>query len=57
MDYYNGLMARPETFKSLEKKEYQISAISAENIGTLLKKENLDEYRAFFNAKYLGIKQ
>jgi tetratricopeptide (TPR) repeat protein len=57
MGYYNFLNSKPELFKSIDKKDYHILAISTDNIGVLLKKDNFDDYKTFFNAKYLGIKQ
>jgi len=57
MGYYNFLVSKPELFKNIDKKDYQILAISIDNVGVLLKKDNFDDYKTFFNAKYLGIKQ
>ncbi|HWY38760.1 MAG TPA: hypothetical protein VNY73_09390 [Bacteroidia bacterium] len=57
MGYYNLLISKPELFKSIDKKDYLIWVLSADNFGTLIKKENMDDYKPFFNAKYLGIKQ
>jgi len=57
MDYYNFLLATPELFKNMDKKDYQIFAISIDNMASLLKNPSPDEYKIFFNAKYLGIKQ
>jgi tetratricopeptide (TPR) repeat protein len=57
MDYYNFLLSKPDVFKAIDKKDYTIYAISADNVGVLLKKESIEDYRTFFNAKYLGIKQ
>ena len=57
MGYYNFLISKPEIFKNIDKKDYQVMVISTENVGALLKKDNFDDYKTFFNAKYLGIKQ
>lgn len=57
MDYYNLLNAKPETFSELDKKDFQLFAISVNNISVFLKKNDIEEYKAFFNARYLGIKQ
>lgn len=57
MGYYNFLISKPEVFRNLDKKDYQVMVISTNNMGVLIDRKNLDEYKAFFNAKYLGIKQ
>ncbi|MGZ3866758.1 MAG: hypothetical protein ACXVC2_09625, partial [Bacteroidia bacterium] len=59
MGYHDLLVSKPNLFrdKGVERKDYEIYAISEENIGSLLKKDNFDDYKVFFNAKYLGIKQ
>jgi len=57
MDYYNFLNSTPDALKSLDKKSYQVFVISIENISVLLKRKDIEEYKSFFNAKYIGIKQ
>jgi tetratricopeptide (TPR) repeat protein len=59
MGYHDLLISKANLFKDkgIEKKDYDIWAISTDNIGTLLKKDSFEDYRIFFNAKYLGIKQ
>ncbi|MHB8260264.1 MAG: type IX secretion system periplasmic lipoprotein PorW/SprE [Bacteroidia bacterium] len=57
MGYYRFLLTKPELFTGIDKKNYSITAITTDNMGALLKSANFDEYNAFFNAKYLGIKQ
>ncbi len=57
MGYYNFILATPELFKNMGKKDYQLFSISIENFTELRKKDNFDEYNTFFGAKYLGIKQ
>jgi hypothetical protein len=57
MGYYNFLISKPEVFRNLDKKDYQVMVISTGNIGVLIDRKNLDDYKTFFNAKYLGIKQ
>ncbi len=57
MGYYNFLISKPELFKNIDKKDYHVMAISTDNLSTLITKKNFDEYKTFFNAKYLGIKQ
>jgi len=57
MGYYRFLLTKPDIFTNVDKKSYFIIAITTDNVGALLKSTNFDEYNAFFNAKYLGIKQ
>ena len=57
MGYYNFLTSKSEIFQAIDKRYYHFYVISLDNIGILLKKDNFDEYHAFFNAKYLGIKE
>ncbi|HEX7413313.1 MAG TPA: hypothetical protein VF411_04640 [Bacteroidia bacterium] len=56
MGYYRFLLTKPDIFTGVDKKNYSIIAITTDNVGALLK-TSIDEYNAFFNAKYLGIKQ
>ena len=57
MGYYNFLLTKPAVFTGIDKKTYSIIAITTDNVGALLKTGNFDEYNAFFNTNYLGIKQ
>ena len=57
MDYYRFLLTKPDIFTGIDKKNYSIVAITTNNVGALLKTGNFAEYNAFFNAKYLGLKQ
>ena len=57
MGYYNFILTKPDLFNGMDKKSYSLIGITTENIGVLLKTGNFDEYKAFFDAKYLGIKQ
>ncbi len=57
MGYYNFLLTKPDLFAMLDKKNYYIIAITTDNVGALLKTGHFDEYKSFFEAKYLGIKQ
>lgn len=57
MDYYKFLLTKPDIFTGIDKKSYSIIAITTDNVGALLKTGKFDEYNAFFNAKYLGLKQ
>ncbi len=57
MGYYRFLLTKPDIFTGIDKKNYSIIAITTDNVGALLKTGNFDEYNAFFNAKYLGLKQ
>ncbi len=57
MDYYNLLITKPELFKAYDKKDYTIFSVSVDNLSVLLKKQDIEEYKIFFNARYLGIKQ
>jgi hypothetical protein len=57
MDYYTFLNSKPEALKTLDKKEYQVFVISVDNLSVLLKRNDVEEYKVFFDAKYLGIKQ
>jgi outer membrane protein assembly factor BamD (BamD/ComL family) len=57
MGYYRFLLTKPDIFTGIDKKNYNIIAITTDNVGALLKTGNFDEYNAFFNTKYLGLKQ
>jgi tetratricopeptide (TPR) repeat protein len=57
MGYYNFILTKPDIFASIDKKNYSLIAITTDNVGALLKTGNFDEYKAFFDAKYLGVKQ
>ncbi len=57
MGYYRFLLTKPDIFTGVDKKSYSIITITTDNVGALLKSANFDTYNAFFNAKYLGIKQ
>lgn len=57
MDYYNFVNSKPDALKGIDKKDYQIFVISVDNLSVLLKRTDVDEYKVFFNAKYLGVKQ
>ena len=57
MGYYNFILTKPDVFTNIDKKNYSLIAITTDNVGALLKTGNFDEYKAFFDAKYLGIKQ
>ena len=57
MGYYRFLLTKPDVFKNIDSKNYSIIVITTDNVGALLKTGNFDEYNAFFNAKYLGVKQ
>ncbi|MEO8761541.1 MAG: hypothetical protein ABI448_11650, partial [Bacteroidia bacterium] len=57
MGYYNFIQTKPDIFAGEDKKNYYLIAITVENIGALLKPGKIDEYKPFFDAKYLGIKQ
>lgn len=56
MEYFNFALTK-DIFKNLDKREYQLFAISVENMTVLLKRQDIDEYKTFFNAKYIGVKQ
>jgi tetratricopeptide (TPR) repeat protein len=55
--YYNFILTKPNLFTGVDKNSYSLIAITTDNVGALLKTGNFDEYKAFFEAKYLGIKQ
>ncbi|HTA62891.1 MAG TPA: hypothetical protein VK835_10565, partial [Bacteroidia bacterium] len=57
MSYYNFILTKPDIFTNIDKKNYSLITITTDNVGALLKTGNFDEYKAFFDAKYLGIKQ
>src|SRR6201993_3689954 len=57
MGYYNFILTKPDIFANIDKKNYSLIAITTDNVGALLKTGNFDEYKAFFDAKYLEIKQ
>ncbi len=57
MGYYNFLLTKPDIFVGIDKKDYSIIAITTDNVGALLKTGNFNEYKSFFDAKYLGLKQ
>ncbi len=57
MGYYNFILTKPDVFTGIDKKNYSLIAITTDNVGALLKTGNFGEYKAFFDAKYLGIKQ
>lgn len=57
MGYYRFLLTKPNLFTGVDKKNYFVITITTDNVGALLKSTNFDAYNAFFNAKYLGIKQ
>lgn len=58
MEYYTFLNTRQaEVFSGIDKKDYQIFVITPENVTVLLSRQDVEEYKAFFNAKYIGIKQ
>jgi len=57
MGYYNFIQTKPDVFASQDKKNYYLIAITTDNVGALLKTGNFDEYKSFFDAKYLGLKQ
>ena len=57
MGYYNFILTKPDIFAGIDKKNYYLIAITSENVGTLLKPGKIDEYKSFFDAKYLGLKQ
>ena len=57
MSYYNFILTKPDIFTNIDKKNYSLIVITTDNVGALLKTGNFDEYKAFFDAKYLGLKQ
>lgn len=57
MGYYNFIIGKPEVFTGIDKRNYSLITITTDNVGALLKTGNFDEYKAFFDAKYLGVKQ
>ncbi len=57
MGYYNFILTKPDIFTNMDKRSYSLIVITTDNVGALLKTGNFDEYRSFFDAKYLGIKQ
>ncbi len=57
MGYYNFILTKPDIFTNIDKRNYSLIAITTDNVGALLKTGNFDEYKVFFDAKYLGVKQ
>ena len=57
MGYYNFIQTKPDVFAGIDKKNYSLIVITTDNVGALLKTGNFDEYKVFFEAKYLGVKQ
>jgi len=57
MGYYNFILTKPDIFTNIDKRNYSLIVITTDNVGALLKTGNFDEYKAFFDAKYLGVKQ
>jgi hypothetical protein len=58
MDYYNFINSKQtEVFGGIDKKDYQVFVITPENVTVLLSRQDVEEYKTFFNAKYIGIKQ
>jgi len=57
MEYYTHFNSKPEVMTGVDKKDYQVFAITVDNLNVLMKKQDVEEYKSFFNAKYIGIKQ
>ena len=58
MEYYDFLNSKQaEVFAGIDKKDYQLFVITPENVTVLLSRQDVDEYKSFFDAKYIGIKQ
>ncbi|HKC69948.1 MAG TPA: hypothetical protein VKG26_17050 [Bacteroidia bacterium] len=55
--YYNFILTKPDVFTNIDKRNYSLIVITTDNVGALLKTGNFDEYKVFFEAKYLGVKQ
>ena len=54
ISYHESLCADADTYKGLKKENVEIFPISSENLPILYKSKNLEGYRAFYLAQYLG---
>jgi tetratricopeptide (TPR) repeat protein len=56
MSYQNFIMKKPDVFSDLQKEVMSTFVITVDNMVKLIKKKDINEYKAFYNASYVNKK-